>query len=110
PLPGLRRRLARTRGEPDARHDHRVLGRDPRSGPLGRVAGDGAPSPAHSRVGGNDLRFGVRLPHSGPFASKAAIDAMATSAERLGYDARSEEHTSELQSREKLVCRLLLEK
>src|SRR5690606_41791855 len=28
----------------------------------------------------------------------------------LYLDARSEEHTSELQSREKLVCRLLLEK
>src|SRR5690606_41370965 len=27
-----------------------------------------------------------------------------------GHDARSEEHTSELQSRENLVCRLLLEK
>src|SRR5690606_39525378 len=27
-----------------------------------------------------------------------------------GLDIRSEEHTSELQSREKLVCRLLLEK
>src|SRR5690606_13301949 len=29
---------------------------------------------------------------------------------KLGYDLRSEEHTSELQSRENLVCRLLLEK
>src|SRR5690606_41981700 len=29
---------------------------------------------------------------------------------RGGEEARSEEHTSELQSREKLVCRLLLEK
>src|SRR5690606_40457387 len=29
---------------------------------------------------------------------------------RLGLGERSEEHTSELQSREKLVCRLLLEK
>src|SRR5690606_42033047 len=29
---------------------------------------------------------------------------------RLGQVARSEEHTSELQSRENLVCRLLLEK
>src|SRR5690606_41623934 len=29
---------------------------------------------------------------------------------RLGRKIRSEEHTSELQSREKLVCRLLLEK
>src|SRR5690606_41318734 len=30
--------------------------------------------------------------------------------ERKGIRARSEEHTSELQSRENLVCRLLLEK
>src|SRR5690625_5892885 len=29
---------------------------------------------------------------------------------RRGFDARSEEHTSELQSRGHLVCRLLLEK
>src|SRR3712207_8135320 len=29
---------------------------------------------------------------------------------RGGHDARSEEHTSELQSRQYLVCRLLLEK
>src|SRR5690606_41724762 len=29
---------------------------------------------------------------------------------RLGFTERSEEHTSELQSRENLVCRLLLEK
>src|SRR5690606_40223536 len=29
---------------------------------------------------------------------------------RFGEDPRSEEHTSELQSRENLVCRLLLEK
>src|SRR5690606_40744148 len=28
----------------------------------------------------------------------------------LGFEVRSEEHTSELQSRENLVCRLLLEK
>src|SRR5690606_39659279 len=29
---------------------------------------------------------------------------------KVGVEARSEEHTSELQSRENLVCRLLLEK
>src|SRR3712207_8415265 len=29
--------------------------------------------------------------------------------ERLGWDPRSEEHTSELQSRQYLVCRLLLD-
>src|SRR3712207_7044034 len=43
-------------------------------------------------------------------------DAVATgheairAARGLTYDARSEEHTSELQSRQYLVCRLLLEK
>src|SRR3712207_6871102 len=30
--------------------------------------------------------------------------------DRLAFDGRSEEHTSELQSRQYLVCRLLLEK
>src|SRR5476651_2912802 len=30
--------------------------------------------------------------------------------DRVGFDERSEEHTSELQSRQYLVCRLLLEK
>src|SRR3712207_7779186 len=34
----------------------------------------------------------------------------ATKRARLTSDARSEEHTSELQSRQYLVCRLLLEK
>src|SRR5690606_39700717 len=33
-----------------------------------------------------------------------------TSSHKSGTDVRSEEHTSELQSRENLVCRLLLEK
>src|SRR5438067_5820205 len=36
--------------------------------------------------------------------------AMARPVELLGLGARSEEHTSELQSRFDLVCRLLLEK
>src|SRR5690606_41015333 len=36
------------------------------------------------------------------------LDPAARNAEH--YDLRSEEHTSELQSRENLVCRLLLEK
>src|SRR5690349_23439880 len=38
---------------------------------------------------------------------RARVDDLAVHAERL---ARSEEHTSELQSRRDLVCRLLLEK
>ncbi len=32
------------------------------------------------------MRFGVRLPNSGPFASREAIAEMAGAAERLGYD------------------------
>src|SRR3712207_8101956 len=36
--------------------------------------------------------------------------AARTELRRIGLDRRSEEHTSELQSRQYLVCRLLLEK
>src|SRR5690606_24510124 len=45
----------------------------------------------------------------GEFAGKRVLDLFAGSG-ALGFEARSEEHTSELQSRENLVCRLLLEK
>src|SRR5690606_41715261 len=45
--------------------------------------------PVTGRLEGNDPPFAAALPGQGP---------------------RSEEHTSELQSRENLVCRLLLEK
>src|SRR5690606_41842958 len=40
----------------------------------------------------------------------AAVTASAMSAVPTEPNSRSEEHTSELQSRENLVCRLLLEK
>src|SRR2546422_1661741 len=40
----------------------------------------------------------------------AALDAISTERRRGKVGARSEEHTSELQSRLHLVCRLLLEK
>src|SRR5699024_11982381 len=40
----------------------------------------------------------------------AIVGAAALAAEQLGLETRSEEHTSELQSRFDLVCRLLLEK
>src|SRR2546422_8958189 len=46
-------------------------------------------------------------PSAGPRSSSAW---RAMRAERAGRSARSEEHTSELQSRLHLVCRLLLEK
>src|SRR5690606_40972639 len=38
------------------------------------------------------------------------IDIPFKNGDAIIYDLRSEEHTSELQSRENLVCRLLLEK
>src|SRR3712207_8748166 len=45
-------------------------------------------------------------------AARVIADAgeMAAAAQLLGAVARSEEHTSELQSRQYLVCRLMLEK
>src|SRR5690606_40376201 len=55
-------------------------------------------------------RFLTAFPASGPAAQATAE---ARSRKRLPSSSarsRSEEHTSELQSREKLVCRLLLEK
>src|SRR5690606_41871746 len=41
---------------------------------------------------------------------RAASAAIATKIQMMAVRIRSEEHTSELQSRENLVCRLLLEK
>src|SRR3712207_8059774 len=45
-----------------------------------------------------------------PAARRAEGRARAPRARSAGRPARSEEHTSELQSRQYLVCRLLLEK
>src|SRR2546427_3855098 len=61
----------------------------------------------------------VALSHSGPAvvdtveiepAMVAGAHAFFPRIERAYRDARSEEHTSELQSQSNLVCRLLLEK
>src|SRR3712207_8758582 len=46
----------------------------------------------------------------GSAAGRARVNAGLDGDGRPGLDARSEEHTSELQSRQYLVCRLLLEK
>src|SRR5689334_25051662 len=52
-----------------------------------------------------------RLPHQGRGARKSAVGrAAAAHRHRPSDAARSEEHTSELQSQFHLVCRLLLEK
>src|SRR5207302_8793805 len=42
--------------------------------------------------------------------TNATTSISARAADAAGNESRSEEHTSELQSRENLVCRLLLEK
>src|SRR5690606_40753068 len=73
--------------------------REPRSRLL-RVA---VPAPERRPVGGG---HGARRPQPGH-----RLAALGTPDPRVPADAaRSEEHTSELQSRENLVCRLLLEK
>src|SRR5204863_9055057 len=56
---------------------------------------------------------GLRAParrHGGPWRTVGAPDCRAGLGHRRAAWARSEEHTSELQSRRDLVCRLLLEK
>src|SRR3712207_8690337 len=44
------------------------------------------------------------------FTTSALVEAVTTDAASQSSNHRSEEHTSELQSRQYLVCRLLLEK
>src|SRR5690606_40642570 len=41
---------------------------------------------------------------------KMRVKTITAKTKPMSFDERSEEHTSELQSREKLVCRLVLEK
>src|SRR3712207_6894395 len=47
---------------------------------------------------------------AGRIGDERSIPALANLLDNDSSDARSEEHTSELQSRQYLVCRLLLEK
>src|SRR5690606_40716257 len=72
-------------------------------------AGAGAEAAFVTRL--RAVRFAGAAPSDAAVASVAAgvsVTAGAPSSDRSGT--RSEEHTSELQSRENLVCRLLLEK
>src|SRR5690606_40712983 len=67
---------------------------------------------AHARLHGGRvvLRVDVQDPvHAVQGQAEPAADRDRPAAD-VGAAARSEEHTSELQSRENLVCRLLLEK
>src|SRR5690606_41632877 len=61
-------------------------------------------------VCGHHAREGTSLPHLGTEPHAARPDSLCHAFAVPGRDSRSEEHTSELQSRENLVCRLLLEK
>src|SRR3712207_7879765 len=71
----------------------------------GKCQREGFPVGVPSRGGGSDLAFPVLLGGTAPEGLQAVVVAGL-----VGEDMRSEEHTSELQSRQYLVCRLLLEK
>src|SRR5436309_15164181 len=60
------------------------------------------------RGGASDPQGGGRLPP--PVARRGRLSLQVRRRPDLHGEPRSEEHTSELQSRENLVCRLLLEK
>src|SRR3989475_9540395 len=63
------------------------------------------PSDGEVGFGTDHLHFGEEIVEEGPRVRHAAQHR-----EPAGLAARSEEHTSELQSQSNLVCRLLLEK
>src|SRR5690606_42052007 len=64
--------------------------------------------------GGRTSAYAARAPSSSRSAAVRAQSTAPSAARQAfsfsGVNVRSEEHTSELQSRENLVCRLLLEK
>src|SRR5260370_9261426 len=63
-----------------------------------------------SRRHGADHRLAERRPPGGPREGRAPLLRHVRSQAGAAFEARSEEHTSELQSHLNLVCRLLLEK
>src|SRR5690606_41992408 len=67
--------------------------------------------PVHPPAGGRAVRDGPRRNRSATSDGDAGLGRLARVVPRRPHHLllRSEEHTSELQSRENLVCRLLLE-
>src|SRR5690606_41535083 len=71
------------------------------------------PRASASRLDRRNRRLGAgpeRLRQRRPARSAHVLRGLSSSVAQLLRPFRSEEHTSELQSRENLVCRLLLEK
>src|SRR3712207_7507072 len=66
--------------------------------------------PAHSRNCSSSDSEGARKVMYEPSPQRAAVSLTHSSRVCTSEPQRSEEHTSELQSRQYLVCRLLLEK
>src|SRR5690606_41454259 len=83
-----------------------------RSGGVVAAVGAYQAEQALGRKPGVAQRVDLVLGHLQVLAHVAAVEVVqVVDRQQVGYvDARSEEHTSELQSRENLVCRLLLEK
>src|SRR5437016_9418681 len=79
-----------------------------RSGSVGRRSSDKG-TDGDDRRKENDRRGGISKRAQSPAAKDASSGAVAAAALKE-EQARSEEHTSELQSLTNLVCRLLLEK
>src|SRR2546430_1899968 len=67
------------------------------------------PGPGINRLGKRELRNIIAVASGKGGVGKSFVTSMlAVQLRRLGYEVRSEEHTSELQSQSNLVCRLLL--
>src|SRR3712207_6856821 len=64
--------------------------------------------PTYEIHNGELFRFRCRVGHA--YTAESLLEEKSEVLEGALYLARSEEHTSELQSRQYLVCRLLLEK
>src|SRR3712207_7027392 len=87
-----------------------MIAQPPRSTPFPHPTLFGSREGPGARVGAPrlDAPDGQQQPRRGAVLALRRLDRLAAHRARVGR--RSEEHTSELQSRQYIVCRLLLEK